>query len=198
MKNYDGEKVSLKEIKDEFEKSNIDNNQKIYNRLFKDDDHVEFVNLALKEFLRVFKDKSIDAKEENADAKEIIKEFERLDELSDEYKTANLVINYSDDYVSVKTEMEENETPKATLFKKFPSDYFTNNILDDIAGKFIEKDGIFKHRIIPNEEKSTVSLIVIGKNSNVLQIRNIDDKYIDKLESIIDAPKEEINHGRRK
>ena len=198
LKNYDGEKVSLNEIKAEFEKTNIDNSKKIYDRLFKDEDHVEFVNTALKEFLRVYKDKSIDAKEENADVKEIIEEFTRLDELSDEDKTANLVINYSDDFVSVKTEMEEDEIPKATLYKKFPSDYFTSSMLDVIAGKFIEEDGIFKHRIIPNEEKETASLIVIGKNSNVLQIRNIDEKYIDKLESIIDTPKEEKDHGRRK
>ena len=184
--NFNNNKLDLDAIKTQFEQSTVENNMVIYDRLFKDQDHIMFVTKGLQEFNRVFKDKKIDAKEENIDVKEIVDEYDRLDKLSNEDITANLIISYSDDYVTLKTECEQNDKTTVTLIKKYKTDYFNENILESVVRKYIEIDEIYKSKPIINEDTGKHCLIAIGKNNNVLQIRDIDNTNFEKLEEIIE------------
>ena len=197
LKNTEKEGINIFTIKEEFNKTGISTADQIYERLFRNDDHIEFVKNGLRCFKKAYDSQRLDINVENVDAKEINEAYKKVDLLSDYEDTANLVIEYLDNgYVEVKVEDEKDDNTSVTLYKKIKTDYFNEKILDEVVRNYVKLDGVFKTRIIENNDSDKCGLIAIGKNSNVLQIRDIDKKYLERIDNIIDENKEVLDYNK--
>ena len=184
--NFDEEKLDLDSIYNEFKNANISTSDEIFERLFRDQDHIDFVTEGLRCFRKASLSKDLDVSEEPIDLKEIRDEFTKLDSESSLENTANLLIEYHDDgYVEVKLQNEKENAVNLVLHKKIKEDFFNDKILEKVIEHYVKLDGVFKTKSMQAED-GKCSIIVIGKNSNVLQVRNASKDYLDKVESIID------------
>jgi hypothetical protein len=184
--NFNGEKLDLDTIYSEFNKANVSTSDEIFERLFRDQDHIEFVTEGLKCFKKVSIAKSLNVTEEPLDLKEIKDEFSKLDKMSDLDNTVNLLIEYLDDgYVEVKLQTEKNDNITLELDKKIDANFFNDKMLNNVVEHYVKLDGVFKTRTM-DSENNKCSFIAIGKNSNVLQIRNTDKEYLNTIDEIID------------
>ena len=194
--NFKDKELNLDNIFEEFKNSGVPTSKEIYERLFRDNDHIEFVKSGLECFNKAYRIKNLDVTEENIDLKDIRDEFTRIDNESDLDNPANLIIEYRDTgYVEVRLQDEKNGDSEITLRKKLKDDYFNENILDGVVRHFVKLDGVFRTKVVEKED-GKCSLIAIGKNSNVLQIRDIDKKYLDRIDDIIDNTKEVLVYDR--
>ena len=194
--NFKDKELNLDNIFEEFNNSGVPTSKEIYERLFRDNDHIEFVKSGLECFNKAYRIKNLDVTEENIDLKDIRDEFTRIDNESDLDNPANLIIEYRDTgYVEVRLQDEKNGDSEITLRKKLKDDYFNENILDGVVRHFVKLDGVFRTKVVEKED-GKCSLIAIGKNSNVLQIRDIDKKYLDRIDDIIDNTKEVLVYDR--
>ena len=199
--NFKDKELNLDNIFKEFISSGVPTSEEIFERLFRDNDHIEFVKSGLECFNKAYRIKNLDVTEENLDLKDIRDEFTRIDNESDLDNPANLIIEYRDTgYVEVRLQDEKNGDSEITLRKKLKDDYFNEKILDDVVRHFVKLDGVFRTKVVEKED-GKCSLIAIGKNSNVLQIRDIDKKYLERIDDIIDNTKDVLvydkSHGTK-
>ncbi len=199
--NFKDKELNLDNIFKEFISSGVPTSEEIFERLFRDNDHIEFVKSGLECFNKAYRIKNLDVTEENLDLKDIRDEFTRIDSESDLDNPANLIIEYRDTgYVEVRLQDEKNGDSEITLRKKLKDDYFNEKILDDVVRHFVKLDGVFRTKVVEKED-GKCSLIAIGKNSNVLQIRDIDKKYLERIDDIIDNTKDVLvydkSHGTK-
>lgn len=191
----DGE-LNLDNIFKEFMSSGVPTSEEIFERLFRDNDHIEFVKNGLECFNKAYRIKNLDITEENLDLKDIRDEFTRLDNESDINNPANLIVEYRDTgYVEVRLQDEKNGESEITLRKKLKDDYFNEKILDDVVRHFVKLDGVIRTKVAERND-GKCSVIAVGKNSNVLQIRNIDKKYLERIDDIIDNTKDVLVYDR--
>jgi hypothetical protein len=189
--NFNGEYLDFVKIEDEFKNSGISTSHEIYERLFRDQNHKDFVISGLKCFKKALTTKELDVEEENLDLKAIKDEFSRLDEISSVDTPANMIIEYKNNgIVEVRLQDEKSDdTTELTLSKTIKENYFNENMLDEVVKHFVSLEGVFKTKLIERENEKC-SIIAIGKNSNVLQIRDIDKKHVKRIDDIIDNTKD--------
>ena len=186
--NLVGNKLQLDKIKEEFKETGIENQETIYNRLFKDDDHVKYVTSGIQKFNGTYETKDLDVIEEPKEIKEINDAYEIAESYSDDKGSASLKIHFpkeDEDKVEVYVThgTEKNET--VLYNEKFDKDYFMKDILQKVVKAFVNLSNVLKvHRFsIPGNTKE--GFIAVGTKDNIIQMTNADKSCVDKLSDIV-------------
>ena len=186
--NLVGNKLQLDKIKEEFEATGIENQETIYNRLFKDDDHIKYVTSGMQKFNGAYEAKDLDVIEEPKEIKEINDAYEIAESYSDDKGSASLKIHFpkeEEDKVEVYVThgTEKNET--VLYNEKFEKEHFMNDILQKVVKAFVNLSNVLKvHRFsIPGNTKE--GYIAVGTKDNIIQMTNADKSCVDKLSDIV-------------
>ena len=186
--NLVGNKLQLDKIKEEFKTTGIENQETIYNRLFKDDDHIKYVTSGMQKFNGAYETKDLDVIEEPKEIKEINDAYEIAESYSDDKGSASLKIHFpkeDEDKVEVYVThgTEKNET--VLYNEKFDKDYFMKDILQKVVKAFVNLSNVLKvHRFsIPGNTKE--GYIAVGTKDNIIQMTNADKSCVDKLSDIV-------------
>ena len=188
--NLFGDSLKLDKIKEEFAQSGVENQEQIYNRLFKDEDYVKYVTSGMQKFNDTYEVKELDIIEENKDVKDILESYEMAESYCDSKSSASLKIHYPKEdedkvevYVTHGTEQDE-----TVLYgNKFDRTTFMSEIFEKIVKGFVKLSGIIKtHSFgIPGDDKE--SFIAVGNKDCVFQMTNANPKDVKALNNLVNS-----------
>ena len=198
--NLNGDYLKLDNIKEEFKNSGIDNQDIIFNRLFKNESYVNYVTKGMKRFNKTYAGTNLDVVEENPEIKEIVDAYEIAESYSDDKQNATLKLHIpkeNDDKLEVFVShgIEKDETVIYT--KTYNKDYFLKELLQKVVDGFNKISGIVKINSykVPDSDKEL--LIAMGNKDAVFQVTNMDSKDMDTVrKSLSNAEVTEEEKGK--
>lgn len=201
--NLNGDYLKLDNIKEEFKNSGIENQDIIFNRLFKNDSYVNYVTKGMKRFNKTYAGNALDVVEENLEVKEIVDAYEIAESYADDKQNATLKVHVPKERpekieVFVSHGIEKNET--VIYNKTFDKDYFLKELLDKIIKGFNKISGIVKINTYTVPDSNKELLIALGSKDSVFQVTNMDTNDMDIVKnslSKVENTKEEekVKHG---
>ena len=202
--NLNGDCLKLDNIKEEFKNSGVDNQETIFNRLFKNDSYVNYVTKGMKRFNKTYANKVLDVVDKNSDIQEINDAYEIAESYSDEKQNATLKIHSPKEdkdkievYVSHGVEKDETVIYSKTFDKKT----FLKEVLNGIVKGFKKISGIAKINSYNVPETDKEFLIAMGSKDCVLQVTNMDAEDMDviraSIEKIKDIEEEKASYGTK-
>jgi len=204
--NLTGDILRLDTIKEEFKNSKIDNQDIIFDRLFKNNSYVHYVTKGIQRFNSTYNSKVLDIIEKNKDSKEICDAYEIAESYSDDNQTAFLKLNVPKDdkdkmevYVSHGKEQDE-----TTIYEKtFDKEYFMEEVLPGVVDGFNNISGILKLNSYSIPDTDRKVMIAIGGKDSILQATNVDNDDIEAIREAVKAvfsKKDDdikVNHGTK-
>ncbi len=186
--NLYGDYLQLDNIKEEFQRSGIENQDLIFNRLFKDNEYVKYVTYGLKTFNSTYVEKKLDIVEENRDVKAINDAYEIAEAYADGNNTASLKIHFPSEepnkvQVYVTQGIEKNE--KITFERSYDKDYFMKDILKDITENFIDISNILKVHEFNAPGTDKCGFIAVGSKDSIIQMTNASMRDAHTMSTII-------------